>query len=550
MDPLDNTTMGWWIPGSGQTFNGPDGIRTALEMLHQPVFVSDHQKTFLAAAGGSAVIGDKSSRPENGIPMKAFAPALTMSSLGDREFKNRHNLTYAYIAGAMANGITSVPMVEAMANAGMLSFFGAGGLTPGQVEDAIVSLKQKLGDKSFGFNLIHSPGDPDLEMAIVNGYLRHGIRRVSAAAFMRMTLPLVYYRVKGIYQDANGKIQVPNQVIAKVSRVEVARHFFSPPPDKIVNALLDQGLISQNEADLSRRIPMAQDLTAEADSGGHTDNRPALALLPTMLSLRDELSRAQDYGIRLCVGLGGGIATPESTAAAFQMGAAYVLTGSINQSCIEAGTSETVKSLLAQAEQADVAMAPAADMFEMGGRVQVLKRGTMFPVRAEKLFRFYRQYDAFHQIPLRSRQEIEEKILQATFEESWEKTREFFRTANPGELERATNNPKHQMALVFRSYLGLSSKWPLTGDPTRKIDYQIWCGPAMGAFNQWAKGSVLEKPAGRRVVDIALNLLYGACFVIRAGWLSSQGVNLPPGTAAFRPLEIDRLMERIKTDRT
>ena len=31
--------------------------------------------------------------------------------------------------------------------------------------------------------------------------------------------------------------------------------------------------------------------------------------------------------------------------------------------------------MLAQAEQADVAMAPAADMFEMGVKVQVLKRG-------------------------------------------------------------------------------------------------------------------------------------------------------------------------------
>ena len=32
---------------------------------------------------------------------------------------------------------------------------------------------------------------------------------------------------------------------------------------------------------------MAEDLTAEADSGGHTDNRPAITLLPTMLALRD-----------------------------------------------------------------------------------------------------------------------------------------------------------------------------------------------------------------------------------------------------------------------
>ena len=35
---------------------------------------------------------------------------------------------------------------------------------------------------------------------------------------------------------------------------------------------------------------MARDLTAEADSGGHTDNRPALALLPTMIALKNEFN--------------------------------------------------------------------------------------------------------------------------------------------------------------------------------------------------------------------------------------------------------------------
>ena len=48
------------------------------------------------------------------------------------------------------------------------------------------------------------------------------------------------------------------------------------------------------------------------------------------------------------------------------------------------------------------------------------------------------------------------------------------------------------MALVFRWYLGQSSRWANAGEPTRKLDYQVWCGPAMGAFNEWAKGSFLE----------------------------------------------------------
>ncbi len=57
------------------------------------------------------------------------------------------------------------------------------------------------------------------------------------------------------------------------------------------------------------------------------------------------------------------------------------------------------------------------------------------------------------------------------------------------QIEKAEADPKHKMALVFRSYLGQSSRWAIQGVPQRKMDYQIWCGPAMGAFNQWVQNS-------------------------------------------------------------
>ncbi|PIW63397.1 MAG: 2-nitropropane dioxygenase, partial [Candidatus Omnitrophica bacterium CG12_big_fil_rev_8_21_14_0_65_50_5] len=79
--------------------------------------------------------------------------------------------------------------------------------------------------------------------------------------------------------------------------------------------------------------------------------------------------------------------------AAFMMGAAYIVTGSVNQACVESGTSDIVRKLLAGAEQADVAMAAAADMFEMGVKVQILKRGTMFAMRSNKLYEYYRAYN-------------------------------------------------------------------------------------------------------------------------------------------------------------
>jgi PfaD family protein len=287
-------------------------------------------------------------------------------------------------------------------------------------------------------------------------------------------------------------------------------------------------------------------MTAEADSGGHTDNRPALTLLPTFLAVRDEAARRYGYQIPLRVGLGGGIATPEATAAAFAMGAAYVLTGSINQACVEADTSEIVRDMLIKTQQADVIMAPAADMFELGAKVQVLKRGTMFAMRATKLYDLYRGYDAFDQIPDKEKGFIESELLKLSFEQAWEQTKQFFATRDPSQIARALNEPKHKMALVFRSYLGQASLWAKKGDRTRQIDYQIWCGPAMGAFNSWVKGSFLEKTENRRTDLVALNLLYGASVLVRHHWLRCQGISLPADTTSLRPMtkeEIDKKLD-------
>jgi PfaD family protein len=335
-------------------------------------------------------------------------------------------------------------------------------------------------------------------------------------------------------------------VIAKVSREEVARKFFAPPPQKLLDQLVSEGLITTDEAQLSRHIPMAQDITAEADSGGHTDNRPALSLLPTFLALRDEAMAQYGFAVPLRVGLGGGIATPDAAAAGFAMGAAYVLTGSINQAAVEADTSDSVREMLVQAQQADVTMAPSADMFELGVKVQVLKRGTMFAMRAAKLYELYRSHSRYDEIPEKMRAMIEQDLLRTTFDDAWAQTREFFQKRDPGQIERAASDPKHQLALVFRSYLGQASIWAKTGVADRKIDYQIWCGPAMGAFNAWVKGSFLENKDQRRTDVMAINLMYGASRLLRCQWLRSQGVELPASELQCKPLLPEQILKRLE----
>lgn len=464
-----------------------------------------------------------------------YIPACPPANLGDPAFRADHRLRFAYVTGAMANGIGSADIVENMARAGMLGFFGAAGLSPSVVESNLDRLQRSVGSLPHGFNLIHSPNEPDLEAAVVDLYLRKGVPLVEASAYLDLTLPVVRYRTAGIRANPDGTLHTPNRIIAKVSRVEVATRFFSPPPERFLQQLVTSGELTPQQADLARRIPMATDITAEADSGGHTDNRPLITLLPTLLALRDRLQTKFNYATPLRVGAAGGIATPASVAAAFQMGAAYVLTGSVNQACVESGSSDLVREMLSQAEQADVIMAPAADMFEMGVKVQVLKRGTMFAMRAAKLYEVYRACASLDDIPPAERANLEKNVFRASLEDIWSQTRAFFQKRDPSQVTRAESDPRHRMALVFRWYLGLASRWANAGEPSRKVDYQVWCGPAMGAFNEWARGSFLEQWKNRRVVTVARNLLYGACVLTRVHFLRCQGVSIPAEWQTIEP---------------
>src|SRR5690606_1164007 len=131
------------------------------------------------------------------------------------------------------------------------------------------------------------------------------------------------------------------------------------------------------------------------------------ALLPAITRLRDSMVKQHGYRRRIRVGAAGGIGTPPAAAAAFVLGADFILTGSVNQCTVESGTSEAAKDLLQQAELQDMAYAPAGDMFELGARVQVLRKGLLFPARANRLYELYRQYDSLDELDVSTRKQIE-----------------------------------------------------------------------------------------------------------------------------------------------
>jgi PfaD family protein len=463
-------------------------------------------------------------------------PGVFPEWLGDRAFVDLHHCRFAFVAGEMANGIASVEYVLAAARAGVLGFFGAAGLAPPRVEAAVDRLRAELEGTGlpWGVNLIHSPNEPAIEDAVVDHLLRAGVRRVSASAFVALTPAIVRYSAAGLVEQG-GRVLRRNHVLAKLSHPDVARRFMSPAPGEILDALVARGLLGAEEARLALRVPVAEDITIESDSGGHTDNRPLGALFPAVAAARDALQAEHRYPRPIRLGAAGGLGTPEGVAAAFALGAAYVLVGSVLQSSVEAGLSFDGKKMLAQASLGDVTMAPAADMFEQGVKVQVLKRGTLFASRAHKLYDLYRRVPDLESIPAAERAALENEIFRAPLATVWDETRAFWMRRDPGEVATAERDGKHRMALVFRSYLGRASRWAIDGDPERRLDYQIWCGPAMGAFNAWVAGSFLQPLEARSVAQVSLNFMEGAAQLTRAHQLRSMGVPVPAASFAFRP---------------
>jgi hypothetical protein len=68
----------------------------------------------------------------------------------------------------------------------------------------------------------------------------------------------------------------------------------------------------------------------------------------------------------------------------------------------------------------------------------------------------------------------------------------------------------------------------------------------VGSFNQWIKGSFLEKPENREVVTVAMNILFGASVVTRVNWLRAQGAVLPAYIGNFSPTPLPGILAMVE----
>lgn len=396
----------------------------------------------------------------------------TAESLGAASFRERYGLRYAYLLGGMYRGISGPELLGAAAKGGLLGFLGTGGLELDEVAGQLRGLVGDLGlGGAFGVNLLYRHGAPEAESALVDLLLQHGVELVEASGFPEITPALVRFRLNG------------GRIIAKVSRTDVAAQFLAPPPQRLVERLLAAGEVTEEAARAASGRPMADDLCVEAVGGWLDGTADLLTLLPSVIRLRDAAALS---GPRVHVGCAGGIGTPEAAAAAFMLGAEFILTGSVNQCSVEAATSSAVKDMLAQAQEYDVDAGPWGEQLELGVRARYLKRGLFFPARANRLHELSRQYHTLAELDDATRSRVVEQYL-------------------GGELPATTD-----LAAVLRGYVERCHRLALTGDERSKVDFLIHCGPAMGAFNQVVAGTRLEDWRARTVEAIATLLMEDA----------------------------------------
>lgn len=452
---------------------------------------------------------------------------ITPEHLGNAEFKRDYGISYAYLAGAMYKGIASKEMVVKLGKAGFLGYLGTGGLRLSRIESDIQYIQTHLNrSEPYGMNLLCNLIKPSFEEETVALFLQYGIKNIEAAAYMQITPALVHFRLKGLCLDPQGNIILPHRVIAKVSRPEVAEVFMSPAPSNIVKKLIADGRLTAEEARLGEEIPLSHDICLESDSGGHTDQRIALTLIPSILSLRKKIMSKYHYKKVPRIGAAGGIGTPEAAAAVFVMGADFILTGSINQCTVEAGTSDSVKDLLQDIDIQDTTYAPAGDMFELGAKVQVLRKGLLFPARANKLYDLYCHYNSLDEIDQKTKTQIQERYFRRSFQEVWEETKAYYLKEKPDEIEKAEKNPKHKMSLIFRWYFIHTTRLAMKGNVEQQVDYQVHCGSSLGAFNQWVKGTPLENWRNRHVDEIAKKLMQETADLLNQRFKSLSPSNL------------------------
>lgn len=459
---------------------------------------------------------DYAVKPKTGEAQKPELPTaeevkqtrqITFQNLGSASFRERYRLKANCLIGGMYQAISSKEMITALRMSHLLGFYGTGGVSFEQIQKDIRYIKgQGNEEMTYGVNLVSDTAYGDKEERLVTFLIEEKVSVIEASGYIYITDPLIKFLAAGLCEE-DGQIKRKHHIIAKISRPEIAEMFMKPAPENVIKHLVQNQKITDQQADWLRNMPVADDICVEADSGGHTDRGIITVLLPVMLRMRDRIMKERQYSKFVHVGASGGVGTPQAAAVMFLLGAEFIMTGSINQCSVEAGTSMAVKNLLCKVEVQDTDYAPAGDMLEYGSKVQVLRKGTFFVGRANKLYDIYKHYNSIADIEEETKNQLEKTFFKKKFGEILDEEKAYYKQYYEKEYRKLVEDEKYQLLIVLKWYFRNSTKFAIEGIQERKTDYQIQCGKSLGAFNDWVKGTRYELLENRHVVEINEHIL-------------------------------------------
>ncbi|MFI2264963.1 acyltransferase domain-containing protein [Micromonospora aurantiaca (nom. illeg.)] len=382
---------------------------------------------------------------------------------GSPGLRSDYGIRYACLAGSSPFGVTSPAFLRRLSESGLLGFFGTWGLALPEIRAALAELRDV---RRYGMAW-PSGGD---ERALCDLYLAHGVRHVEVTGPLAVVSPqLVRFR----HGDGS------RQVLVRAPDLATAVRFLRPADPATVRALAAAGHLDGGSAGAAAREAVATDVAVERD---------AHALVPALVALRDREAPGARIGVA-------GVGTPAAVAAAFALGADFVVTTTVNQCTAEAATSDAAKDLLAALDVTDVREAPDPDLFELGARSPVAHRGTLFAARAEELYRMFLRYDRLADVGPRRLAELERTHFGRPLDEV------------RADLGVAGRDDRRVLASVCAAYCRQATAAALRGTPGQRLNYRVPASTDVGAFNRLVAAEPLADWRARHAELVTERLL-------------------------------------------
>lgn len=270
------------------------------------------------------------------------------------ELTNLLKIDHPIIQAPMAGGITTSALVAAVSNNGALGMIGAGYLSPAQLREQIIEIKE-LTANNFGVNLF-VPNDFELDEEEIEAanHLLHTFRSRLNIESMDTALPTIEKTMQAYKEQIKVIIE---------ERVPICSFTFGVPSIEDISQLKQQGIMligtatTVVEAMAIEKLGMDAIVVQGSEAGGHRGNFISNHE-DGLIGLMSLIPQVTDH-VSIPVIAAGGIMDGRGLMASLNLGAKAVQMGTAFLTCEESGAHPVHKEAILQAKDEDTVLTRA-----------------------------------------------------------------------------------------------------------------------------------------------------------------------------------------------